>query len=95
MAEVPNRSLGELADLFARDYLLHVVASHITSWAVSRDLVDPAASGVFAGLEKPAPTPARSRVLMDDEIRRLWPVIQDEPPREIGISGTRVPNGSA
>jgi integrase len=137
--EEPHRSLGELADLFARDYLpketrpstqrewarlitvelqpllgdvdpthvrearcrvrealdkivargggetanrLRVVASRITSWAVSRDLVDPAASGVFVGLEMPLPTRARSRVLSDDEIKRLWPVIQDEPPRE-------------
>jgi integrase len=137
--EVPNRSFGELADLFARDYLpketrpstqrewarlirvelkpllgdvdptqvrearsrvraaldaiinrgggetanrVRAVASRITSWAVSRDLVDPAASGVFAGLENPLPTKARTRVLMDDEIIRLWPAIQDEPPRE-------------
>ena len=49
---------------------------------MSRDLVDPAASGVFVGLEMPAPTQARSRVLTDDEIRRLWPAIQNEPPRE-------------
>jgi len=139
VTEIPNRSFGDLADLFARDYLpkatrpstqrewarlikvelkpllgdvdptrvrearsrvrqaldtivnrgagetanrLHVVASRITSWAVSRDLVDPVASGVFAGLEKPAPTKARSRVLTDDEIQKLWPAIQDEPPRE-------------
>jgi integrase len=54
----------------------------VISWAVSRDLVDPTASGVFAGLEKPAPTRVRSRVLRDDEIRRLWPVIHDEPARE-------------
>jgi integrase len=137
--ELPKRLLGELADLFARDYLpketrlstqqewsrlirvelkpllgdidpaqvreararvraaletivtrgggetanrLHVVAGRVISWAVSRDLVEPAASGVFAGLEKPAPTCVRSRVLTDDEIRRLWPAIQDEPPRE-------------
>jgi integrase len=137
--EMPKRLLGELADLFARDYLpketrpstqqewarlirvelkplfgdvdatqvreararvrealdsivtrgagetanrLHVVAGRVISWAVSRDLVDPAASGVFAGLEKPAPTRVRSRILSDDEIRRLWPAIQDEPPRE-------------
>jgi integrase len=137
--EAPKRLLGELADLFARDYLpketrpstqqewsrlirvglkpplghidpaqvreararvrealetivtrgggetanrLHVVAGRVISWAVSRDLIDPAASGVFAGLEKPAPTRVRSRVLTDDEIGRLWPAIQDEPPRE-------------
>jgi hypothetical protein len=137
--ELPRRSLGELADQFARDYLpketrpstqrewarlirvelkpllgdidpaqvreararvraaleeivergggetanrLHVVASRVISWAVSRDLVDPTASAVFAGLEKPTPTRARSRVLSDDEIRRLWPAIQEEPPRE-------------
>jgi integrase len=61
---------------------LHAVASRVISWAVSRDFVDPAASGVFAGLEKPVPTEARSRVLTDDEIRKLWPAIQDEPPRE-------------
>jgi integrase len=136
---MPKRTLGELAELFARDYLpketrpstqkewarlidvelkplvgdvdpaqvreararlrealdgivtrgggetanrLHVVAGRVISWAVSRDLVDPAASAVFAGLEKPAPTGARSRVLRDDEIRRLWPAIHDEPPRE-------------
>ncbi|HEV8578406.1 MAG TPA: tyrosine-type recombinase/integrase [Thermoanaerobaculia bacterium] len=135
----PHRLLGELAELFARDYLpketrpstqrewgrlirvelqpllgdvdpayvrearwrvrealdkivargagetanrLRVVASRVLSWAVSRDLVDPAASGVFVGLEMPVPTQARSRVLTDDEIRRLWPAIQDEPPRE-------------
>jgi integrase len=137
--EEPHRLLGELADLFARDYLpkgtrpstqrewarlirvelqpllgdvdpahvrearwrvrealdkivargggetanrLRVVASRVISWAVSRDLVDPAASGVFVGLEMPLPTRARSRVLTDDEIKRLWPAIQDEPPRE-------------
>jgi integrase len=135
----PHRSLGELADLFAQDYLpketrpstqrewgrlirvelklllgdvdpaqvrearwrvrealdkivsrgggetanrLRVVASRIISWAVSRDLVDPAASGVFVGIEMPVPTQARSRVLRDDEIKRLWPAIQEEPPRE-------------
>jgi integrase len=61
---------------------LYAVASRVISWAVSRDFVDPAASGVFAGLEKPVPTKARSRVLTDDEIQRLWPAIQDEPPRE-------------
>ena len=139
IAEAPARLLGELADMFARDYLpkqtrpstqkewarlirvelkpllgdvdpahvreararvrqgldkivtrgggetanrLHVVAGRVISWAVSRDLVDPAASGVFAGLEKPAPSRIRSRVLSDDEIRGLWPAIQDEPPRE-------------
>jgi integrase len=139
IAEVPKRLLGELADLFARDYLpketrpstqqewtrlirieikpllgdvdpaqvreararvrealdkivtrgacetanrVHVVAGRIVSWAVSRDLVDPAASAVFSGLEKPAPSRIRSRILSDDEIRRLWPAIQDEPPRE-------------
>jgi integrase len=139
IAVAPKRSLGELADLFARDYLpkktrpstqrewarlikvelkplladvdpvqvrearsrvrlalesitargagetanrLHVVASRVISWAVSRDLVDPVATGLFAGLEKPAPTRARTRVLTDDEIRSLWPAIQDEPPRE-------------
>jgi integrase len=139
ISEMPTRLLGELADLFARDYLpketrpstqqewsrlirvelkpllghidpaqvreararvrealetivtrgggetanrLHVVAGRVISWAVSRDLIDPAASGVFAGLEKPAPTRVRSRVLTDDEIRSLWPAIQDEPPRE-------------
>jgi integrase len=137
--ETPQRSLGELADLFARDYLpketrpstqqewgrlirvelkpllgevdpaqvrearahvrealdtiikrgggetanrLRVVAGRVVSWAVSRDLIDPAASAVFAGLEKPAPTRIRSRVLTDDEIRKLWPAIQEEPPRE-------------
>jgi integrase len=136
---VPNRSLGELADLFARDYLpketrpstqrewarlikvelkplladvdptevrearsrvrqalesitargggetanrVHVVASRVISWAVSRDLVDPVASGLFAGLEKPTPTRARSRVLTDDEIKTLWPAIHEESPRE-------------
>ncbi len=61
---------------------LRVVASRVTSWAVSRDLVDPAASGVFVGLEMPVRSQPRSRVLTDDEIRRLWPAIQDEPPRE-------------
>jgi integrase len=137
--EEPHRSLGDLADLFVRDYLpketrpstqrewarlisvelkpllgdvdpvqvrearwrvrealekvlargggetanrLRVVASRVISWAVSRDLVDPAASGVFVGLEMPLPTRVRSRVLSDDEIRKLWPAIQDEPPRE-------------
>ena len=137
--EMPKRLLGELADLFARDYLpketrpstqqewarlirvelkpllgdvdpaqvreararvrealetivtrgggetanrLHVVAGRVISWAVSRDLIDPAASGVFAGLEKPTATRVWSRVLRDDEIKRLWPAIQDEPPRE-------------
>lgn len=137
--DMPNRLLGELADLFARDYLpketrpstqqewarlirvelkpligdvdparvrearvrvraaldrivtrgggetanrLHVVASRVISWAVSRDLVDPAASGVFVGLEKPVASRARSRILSDDEIRALWPAIQNEPPRE-------------
>lgn len=137
--QAPSPSLGEIADLFARDYLpretrpstqrewarlisvelrpllgdvdlrqvrearsrvraafekiigrgggetanrLHAVASRVISWAVSRDLVDPAASGVFAGLEKPVPTAARSRVLTDDEIRKLWPAIQDEALRE-------------
>lgn len=140
--EEPNQSLGELADLFARDYLpretrpstqrewarlirvelkpllgdvdpaqvrqarsrvrealekivargggetanrVRVVASRITSWAVSRDLVDPAASGVFVGLEMPVPVRARSRVLRDDEIKRLWPAIQDEPPLEVAF----------
>jgi integrase len=137
--EEPKRLLGELADLFARDYLpketrpstqrewarlirvelkpllgdvdpaqvrearrrvrealdriitrgggetanrLHVVAGRVISWAVSRDVIDPAASAVFAGLEKPAPSRIRSRVLGDDEIKALWPVIQEEPPRE-------------
>jgi integrase len=61
---------------------VQVVAGRVISWAVSRDLVDPAAAGVFAGLEKPAPTGIRSRVLSDDEIKRLWPAIADEPPRE-------------
>lgn len=61
---------------------LHVVAGRVISWAVSRDLVDPSASGVFAALEKPAPTHVRSRVLTDDEIKKLWPAIQQEPPRE-------------
>jgi integrase len=49
---------------------------------VSRDLVDSVASGVFVGLDKPAPTRARSRVLTDDELRILWPAMQDEAPRE-------------
>ena len=40
---------------------LLVVASRVTSWAVSRDLVEPVASGVFVGLDKPALTRARSR----------------------------------
>ena len=61
---------------------LRVVASRVTSWAVSRDLVEPAASGVFVGLEMPVRSQPRSRVLTDDEVRRLWPAIQDEPPRE-------------
>ncbi len=61
---------------------LRSVASRVISWAVSRDLVDPAASGVFVGLEMPVPSLPRLRVLTDDEIRKLWPVIQDEPPRE-------------
>jgi integrase len=30
----------------------------------------------------PVRSQPRSRVLTDDEIRRLWPAIQDEPPRE-------------
>jgi integrase len=47
----------------------------------AEDLIDPAASGVFAGLEN-APSRIGSRVLGDDEIRALWPVIQDEPPRK-------------
>src|SRR5262249_34237690 len=61
---------------------LRAVASRVISWAGSRDLVDPAASGVFVGLEMPVPTRPRLRVLTDDEIKRLWPAIQDEPPRE-------------
>jgi integrase len=40
---------------------------------------------VFVGLEAPVPTRARSRVLTDDEINRLWPAIQDEPPREVAF----------
>ncbi len=137
--EAPRRLLGDLADMFIRDYLpkatrpstqrewgrlirvelepllgdvdpaqvreararvrealegvvargggetanrLRVVAARVVSWAVSRDLVDPAASGVFVGIENPAPTRVRSRILSDDEIRTLWPAIQDEPPRE-------------
>jgi len=139
VAVVQKRLLGELADLFARDYLpketrpstqrewarlikielkpllaevdptevrearsrvrqalesitargggetanrVHVVGSRVISWAVSRDLVDPVATGLFAGLEMPAPTRARTRVLTDEEIKILWPAIQDEPPRE-------------
>jgi integrase len=61
---------------------LRVVAGRVVSWAVSRDLVDPAASGVFVGLERPAPTCIRRRVLTDDEIKGLWPAILEEPPRE-------------
>jgi integrase len=61
---------------------VRVVASRVVSWAISRDLVDPAASGVFVGLEQPVPTQARSRVLLDEEIKALWRAMQDEPPRE-------------
>ena len=61
---------------------LQVFASRVTFWAVSRDLVDSAALGVFASLEKPAPTRARSRVLTDEEIGKVWRAMQDESPRE-------------
>ena len=76
LESIVTRGGGETANR------LHVVAGRVISWAVSRDLVDPAASGVFAGLEKPVPTAVRSRVLSDEEINKLWPAIQEEPPRE-------------
>jgi integrase len=76
LENIVTRGGGETANR------LHVVAGRVISWAVSRDLVDPAASGVFAGLEKPVPTAVRSRVLSDEEINKLWPAIQEEPPRE-------------
>jgi integrase len=51
--------------------------SKFFAWLVAQRVID---TNPCAGVERPKPSPARERVLTDDEIRTLWSACADEGP---------------
>jgi integrase len=59
--------------------------SAVFTWAVKMDI---SGTNPCEGIEKPNPTTSRSRILADDEIKAIWPLLS-APLRVILLSGQR------